>query len=84
MLRLLPRRQDLAVVGRLGADRVGVAGITGEQEGLAAAAAEVLLLLVAGAARFGHPVVATEAVEAEGLVPDMPQRVLAHIGELHR
>lgn len=69
---------------RLGAHRVGGLGVAGEQEGLAAAAAEVALLLVAGTARLGHPGVAAEAVEAERFVPDVLQAVIAHIGEFHR
>ncbi len=71
-------------MGRLAAHRVGVAGVAGEQEGLAATAAEVLVLLVAAAAGLGHPGVAAEMVEARRVVPDLSQRHLPHVGELDR
>ncbi|MNN65367.1 hypothetical protein D3C81_1808650 [compost metagenome] len=72
------------MVRRLSANRVGVVGIAGEHEGLAATATEVTVLLVTGAARLGHPGVAAVAVESERLEPDVLQAVLTHVGELHR
>ncbi|CAH0311298.1 hypothetical protein SRABI70_04737 [Pseudomonas sp. Bi70] len=65
----------------LAAHRVGIAGIAGEHEGLAAAAAEILFLFIARAARLGHPGKTAIAVEAERVVPDMLQAVLAHVGK---
>src|SRR5262245_16951375 len=45
-----------AVVWRQVADRIGGLGIAGEQEGLAAAATEILVPPRAAAARLAHPV----------------------------
>ncbi|KAI3488617.1 hypothetical protein L1887_47388 [Cichorium endivia] len=84
LLGLRAGGEDHAVMGRLAAHRVGIAGVAGEQEGLTATAAEVLVLLVAVAAGLGHPVIATEAIEAEGFAPNVIQTVFAHIGKLHR
>src|SRR5271155_5554163 len=47
----------------IGTDWVDRLGFTGEQVGLAAAAAEVLFFAGAGEAGFGHPGVAAEAVK---------------------
>ena len=60
---------------------VGVRRVAGEQEGLAAAAAEVLLLLVATAAGRAHPFVATEFLEGGRLVPQPGEALVAHRGE---
>src|SRR5690606_38341780 len=84
LLGLLARGEDDAVVRRLAAYRVGIVGIAGKHEGLAAAAAEILLFFIATAAGLGHPVVATIFVETEGVLPDVLDAVLAHIGELYR
>src|SRR5690606_887295 len=84
VLSLLAGSEDHAVMRRLAAHRVGIAGIAGEHEGLAATAAEILVLLVARTTGLGHPVITTEAVEAERLAPDMREAVLAHVGKLHR
>ena len=50
--------------GRLGASRIGEARITGEGEGLAAAAAPVHFAERTGTAGLGHPVGAAEALKA--------------------
>ncbi len=47
------------------AHRVGVIGAAGQHKGLAAAAAEVLLFFITGAARLRHPVIPAVAIEAE-------------------
>ena len=54
---------DPRVVGSEVAHRVGCADIAGEREGLAAAAAEILLRPRAGAARLLHPVGAAKRHE---------------------
>src|SRR5471032_2582685 len=68
---------------RLAAHRVGIARVTGQHEGLATAAAEVLFFLIAGAARLGHPVVTTKAIKAERVVPDVLHAVVAYVRKLH-
>lgn len=77
----LERVVDQSMLCRLGAHRVGGAGIAGQHEGLAAAAAVVLFLVFAGAAGFRQPGGAAKAVEQVGLVPDGGQILLADIGE---
>src|SRR5262245_60794591 len=67
-----------AVVGRQVADRVGGPGIAGEQERLAAAAAEILVAPRAAAARLAHPVDAAEGAEGRGVAPDIGERMVAH------
>src|ERR1700712_2882485 len=84
ILGFVARLGDQAVLRRLAAHRVGVAGIARQHEGLAAAAAEVLFLFIAGAARLGHPFITAKPVETERLVPDVLHAVIAHVGELDR
>src|SRR5262249_60772442 len=71
-----------AVVWGQVADRTGGRGIAGEQEGLAAAAAEILVPPRATAARLAHPVGAAEGAEGRGVAPDIGERVVAHRPEL--
>src|SRR6185436_20845290 len=54
---------DPGMVGREMADRVGRARVTGEREGLAAAAAEILLAPRAARAGFLHPGGSAECIE---------------------
>src|SRR5690606_23702423 len=84
LLRLLARSEDDAVLRRFAAYRIGVGGVAGEHEGLAAAAAKILLLLIATAAGLRHPVVTTKFVEAEGVAPDVLDAVLAHVWKFYR
>src|SRR5689334_7381255 len=53
-----------------GTDRIGVGGVAGERERLAAAAAEIHMLPRAGPAGLLHPRVSPERLEAGRLVPD--------------
>src|SRR3990167_9019105 len=55
---VLHHLNHLVVGGRLAAHRVGLGGVAGDQEGLAAATAKVLVALVAGPAGGLHPAVA--------------------------
>src|SRR5216110_292733 len=61
---------------------IGCARVAGECEGLAAAAAEILLALGARAAGFLHPVGATKRHERGRIVPDILQCVFANVPEI--
>src|SRR5262249_60948027 len=67
--------------GRELADRVGSRGVAGEREGLAAAAAEILLAAWAARARLLHPGGAAEGIEGRRVRPDVGERVLAYVPE---
>src|SRR6266403_3749719 len=60
------------------ADRVGRAGVTGERERLAAAAAEIDLAPRTAGARLLHPGGSAEGVEGRRIRPDVGERVLAY------
>src|ERR1700692_606626 len=62
--------EDLLMQWRQRAGRVGIAGIAGQREGLAAAAAEIDFLELAALARLRHPAGAAIAVESFGILPD--------------
>src|SRR5947209_1445613 len=64
------------------AHRISRVRIAGDGEGLAAAAAEVLIALGARAARLLHPVEAAECHEGGRVVPDIGERMLAHVPEI--
>src|SRR5690606_28318667 len=70
------------MVRRLAAHGVCMRGIAREHEGLAAAAAEVLFLLIAASAGLLHPGVAPIETEGPGFVPYPPHVMIADIGEL--
>src|SRR6185312_3716396 len=72
---------DEAVVRRELAYRVRVRGITCQQIGLTAAAAEIANLLRTAPAGFLHPGVAGEAIERGRLVPDRADTRVAHAGK---
>src|SRR5450631_4032188 len=73
---------DQGMVRREMADRIGGARVARNQEGLATAAAEILLAAGAALARLLHPVGAAERYERGRGSPDVGQRVLAHGPEL--
>jgi hypothetical protein len=58
---------------RLAAGRVGVAGITGQQESLATTTTEITLFFGTGIARFRQPVQPAVFTEKRGFVPDPAQ-----------
>src|SRR5579864_1020298 len=64
------------------ADRVGGGGVTGEEQGLAAAAAEVQLTAVAGSARLLHPVFTAKFLERVRRFPNLSQTAVLHILEV--
>src|ERR1035437_794076 len=69
--------ENLLVQRRQRAGRIGIAGIAGQGEGLAAAAAEVDFLELAAFKRLRHPAGAAIAVEGFGVLPDPGDRVIA-------
>src|SRR5664279_5385813 len=74
--RLMHRRER--------AGRVGVGGVPGQREGLAAAAAEIDLPQLAALARLLHPAGTAIAVERLGVLPDPGDRMVrADRFELH-
>src|SRR6185312_12615546 len=72
------RRQfeNLLMHRRQRAGRVGIAGIAGQREGLAAAAPEIDFLELAASARLRHPAGAAIAVEGLGVLPDPGDRMI--------
>src|ERR1700688_3662278 len=81
---ILARRRELLDQGMMRremAHRVGGAGVAGDQEGLTAAAAEILLAAAAAFARFLHPVGAAERGKGRRGPPNIAERVLAHVPE---
>src|SRR5579875_112786 len=67
---------------RFAAYRIGVGGITGQQESLATASAVILGALGAGTAGLAHPLFAAKLSEHGRFMPDPAQIVFAHVGEL--
>ncbi len=63
--RFAPGLEDFVMMRGFAAHRVGVIGAAGQHKGLAAAAAEVLLFFITGAARLRHPVIPAVAIETE-------------------
>ena len=61
---------------REGAGRIGIAGITRQRKGLAAAAAEIDFAEFAALARLRHPAGAAVAVEGFGVLPDPGDRMI--------
>src|SRR5690349_3786058 len=61
--------------------RVGRACIAGERKSLTAAAAEIFLLFRTRATGLLHPLGAAKRHERRRIVPDVGQRVFAHIPE---
>src|SRR5207244_12528398 len=72
-LRLL---ENLLMLRRQRAGRIGVAGIPGQCKGLAAAAAEIDLPELAAFARLRHPGGAAIAVEGFRVLPDPGNRMV--------
>src|SRR5882672_8752449 len=68
--------EDLVMQRRQRAGRVGIPGVAGQREGLAAAAAEIGFAEFAGLARLGHPPGAAIAVESFRVLPDPGDRVV--------
>src|SRR3984893_7418423 len=68
--------EDLLMHRRQRAGRIGIAGIAGQREGLAAAAAEIDFLELAAPARLRHPAGAAIAVEGFGILPDPGDRMV--------
>src|SRR6195256_512028 len=69
--------EDLLVQRRQRAGRIGIAGIAGQREGRAAAAAEIDFLELAAPARLRHPAGAAITVEGFGVLPDPGDRMVA-------
>src|ERR1700738_650504 len=72
---------NLGAWWREGADGVGGGGVSGDEQGLAAAAAEVDFAAVAGATWLLHPVFAPEFLKGSGRIPDFAQAAVLHIVE---
>src|SRR5205085_1857321 len=70
--------EDFLVARRQFARRVGIAGVAGEGEGLAAAAAPVDLAKVAALAGLGHPSRAAIGLKGRRIIPDPVDRMVAH------
>src|ERR1700752_1656149 len=64
------------------ADGVGGGGITGQEQGLAAAAAEVLRAAIAVPTGFLHPGFAAKLLEGGGCFPDFAQPAVLYVGEM--
>src|SRR6202790_773569 len=68
--------ENLLMHRRQRAGRIGIAGIAGQREGLAAAAAEIHFPELAALARLRHPAGAAIAVEGFGILPDPGDRMI--------
>src|SRR5262249_136216 len=82
--RVGPNRRksgELAVVGREMAHGIGCASVTGEREGLAAAAAEIHPATRPASAWLLHPRAAAKGIEGRRVRPDVGERMLAHVPE---
>src|SRR6266436_8151103 len=66
------------MVRREMADRIGGAGVAGEREGLAAAAAEIDVAALAALARLRQEARAPEGIEGGVMFPDLAQRMVFH------
>src|SRR5260370_39695115 len=72
----LGQLENLLMQRRQRAGRIGIAGIAGQREGLAAAAAEIDFPELAAPARLRHPAGAAIAVEGLGILPDPGNRMV--------
>src|SRR5581483_7392466 len=72
--------EDLLMHRRQRTGWIGVAGVPSERKGLAAAAAEIHFLVLAGAARLRHPASSAIAVEGFRVLPDPGDRVIGAHG----
>src|SRR5438067_9678675 len=82
--RVGPNRRklgELAMIGREVAHGIGCASVTGEREGLAAAAAEIQFATRAASAWLLHPCRAAKGIEGRRVRPDVGERLLAHVPE---
>jgi hypothetical protein len=68
--------------GGQGADRVGGRGVTGEEQGLAAAAAKILLAAITGFARRLHPIFTAKCLEGRGIFPDFAEAAILYVFEV--
>src|SRR5580700_2768200 len=73
-------RENLLMLRRQRAGGIGVASVTGQRKGLAAAAAEIDFLEFAALARLRHPGGAAIAVEGFGILPDPGNRMIGAHG----
>src|SRR5260370_36840113 len=64
-------------------NRYRATNIAGDEEGLAAATAEIFCPAIAALARFRHPLFSAKALECRGFSPYPLERALANIVELH-
>src|SRR5215468_8519227 len=69
---------DHMMVWREMTDRIGGAGVAGEGEGLAAAAAEIDLTALAAPARLGQEIGPAEGIEGGVVLPNLAQRMVFH------
>src|SRR5260370_15949691 len=72
----LGQLENLLMQRRQRAGRISIAGIAGQREGLAAAAAEIDFPELAAPARLRHPAGAAITVEGLGILPDPGDRMV--------
>src|SRR5205807_677364 len=70
---------DFGAQRRERADWIGGRGISREEQGLAAAAAEILFPAVTGLAGLLHPIFSAEFLECGGALPNITQTALFHV-----
>jgi hypothetical protein len=75
-------RRDAFVMGRLVAGGIGVARVSCQSQRLASASAPIDLAAVARTAGFWHPIGAAERLEGGVRVPDVAERMIAHVPEI--
>ena len=77
--RFFGNGSHLAIERRQGTSRVGVVRLAGQSHRLAAAAAPVDFLALAGLAGLRHPLGAAIGIEGLGVQPDFFQRLVLHV-----
>src|SRR3984893_7671224 len=73
---LFGQLEDLLMQRRQRAGRIGIAGVAGQCEGLATAAAEIDFPELAALARLRHPTGTAIAIESLGILPDPGDRMI--------
>src|SRR4030081_1974089 len=73
---LFRQLEDLLMQRRQRAGRIGIGGVAGQCEGLAAAAAEIDFPELAALARLRHPPRAAITIKSLGILPDPGDRMV--------
>src|SRR5215470_15427423 len=81
LMRTGSKLDHAVVMRRQVTHRIGRPRVAGDGKGLTAAAAEIDVAPLAARARLRQPVGAAERVEGRRVLPDLGQRMIAHVPE---